>query len=96
MRSDCSAVASRDGNACVALFEQRGTAGAAGGAIALADPVSELLTNVAEPWVSRSSPYPQPAVTTVRSVEKALTGGLPPVVSVDDAAIDGFPHDDCR
>jgi hypothetical protein len=39
-----------DGNACVALFEGRGTASLAGDPIALTDPPPEPLTNVTTPW----------------------------------------------
>ena len=39
-----------DGNACVALFEGRGTASSAGHPIALTDPPPEPLTNVTAPW----------------------------------------------
>jgi hypothetical protein len=39
-----------DGNACVALFEDRGTAIMAGDPIALTDPPPEPLTNVTGPW----------------------------------------------
>lgn len=39
-----------DGNACVALFEGRSAAIAAGDAIALTDPPPEPLTNVTGPW----------------------------------------------
>jgi len=39
-----------DGNACIALFEGRGTASLAGDPIALTDPPPEPLTNVATPW----------------------------------------------
>jgi hypothetical protein len=39
-----------DGNACVALFEGRGTASPAGGPIALTDPPPEPLTSVTAQW----------------------------------------------
>ncbi|MFL5862806.1 MAG: RES domain-containing protein [Solirubrobacteraceae bacterium] len=39
-----------DGNACVALFEGRGTAILGGAAIALTDPPPEPLTDVTAPW----------------------------------------------
>jgi hypothetical protein len=39
-----------DGNACVALFEGRGTATAIEAPIALTDPPPQPLTNVTEPW----------------------------------------------
>jgi hypothetical protein len=47
-----------DGNACVALFEDRGTAIAAGDPIALTDPPPEPLTNVAAPWRLVLEPAP--------------------------------------
>jgi hypothetical protein len=39
-----------DGNACVALFEERGVASPVGEPIALTDPPPEQLTNVTAPW----------------------------------------------
>ena len=48
-----------DGNACIALFEQRGTATPAGEVIALTDPPPQPLTNVAQDW--RLLPEPAPA-----------------------------------
>jgi hypothetical protein len=47
-----------DGNACVALFEKRGTVSAAGEAITLTDPPPEPLTNVTEPWGLVLEPAP--------------------------------------
>ncbi len=39
-----------DGNACVALFETRGTASAAAEPVVLTDPAPESLTNATGPW----------------------------------------------
>jgi hypothetical protein len=39
-----------DGNACVALFEGRGSPAAIGAPIALTDPLPQQLINVTEPW----------------------------------------------
>jgi RES domain len=47
-----------DGNACVALFEGRGTATMAGDPIALTDPPPEPLTNVTVPWRLILEPAP--------------------------------------
>ena len=47
-----------DGNACVALFEGRGTASLAGDLIALTDPPPEPLTNVTTPWGLMLEPAP--------------------------------------
>jgi hypothetical protein len=47
-----------DGNACVALFEGRGTATVAGDLIALTDPPPEPLTNVTTPWGLMLEPAP--------------------------------------
>ncbi len=47
-----------DGNACVALFEGRGTASVAGDPIALTDPPPEPLTNVTTPWDLILEPAP--------------------------------------
>jgi len=47
-----------DGNACVALFEGRGTASLAGQPIALTDPPPEPLTNVTTPWGLVLEPAP--------------------------------------
>ena len=49
-----------DGNACVALFEDHGTAVAAGDIVALTDPPPEPLTNVTAPW--RLALEPAPAI----------------------------------
>jgi hypothetical protein len=51
-----------DGTACVALFEDRGTALAAADPIALTDPPPEPLTNVAATWRL----VLEPALATVR------------------------------
>jgi hypothetical protein len=47
-----------DGNACVALFDHRGTASSAGDLIALTDPPPEPLTNVTTPWGLTLKPAP--------------------------------------
>ena len=47
-----------DGNACVALFEDRGTVIPAGDVIALTDPPPEPLTNVTAPWRLMLEPAP--------------------------------------
>jgi hypothetical protein len=47
-----------DGNACVALFEGRGTASPAGDPVALTDPPPEPLTNVTMPWGLVLEPAP--------------------------------------
>ncbi|MEE6176818.1 RES family NAD+ phosphorylase [Mycobacterium sp. 050134] len=47
-----------DGSACVALFEGRGTASAAGDPIALTDPAPGPLTNVTTPWGLTLEPAP--------------------------------------
>ena len=47
-----------DGNACVALFEKRGTISAAGDPIALTDPPPEQLTNVTTSWGLALEPAP--------------------------------------
>ncbi len=47
-----------DGNACIALFEGRGTASSAGDPIALTDPPPEPLTNVTMPWGLVLEPAP--------------------------------------
>jgi RES domain len=47
-----------DGNACIALFEGRGTADPAGDPIALTDPPPEPLTNVTAPWGVVLEPAP--------------------------------------
>jgi hypothetical protein len=56
-----------DGNACVALFEKRGTVSAAGEAIALTDPPPEPLTKVTNPVGAR-------ARAPTRSRPRPLTG----------------------
>ena len=47
-----------DGNACVALFEDHGTATAAGDVVALTEPPPEPLTNVTAPWRLVLEPAP--------------------------------------
>lgn len=47
-----------DGNACVALFEDRGATVLAGTPTALTDPPPEPLTNVAAPWRLELEPAP--------------------------------------
>lgn len=47
-----------DGNACVALFETRGTVSAAAEPVALTDPPPQSLTNVAEAWGLALEPAP--------------------------------------
>jgi len=47
-----------DGNACIALFEGRGTASLAGDPIALTDPPPEPLINVTAPWGLVLEPAP--------------------------------------
>jgi hypothetical protein len=47
-----------DGNACVALFEGRGTASPAGDPFALTHPPPEPLTNVTTPWGLVLEPAP--------------------------------------
>jgi hypothetical protein len=52
-----------DGDACVALFEERGTASPAGDPIALTDPPPEPLTNVTGPWRLVLEPAPHPSAS---------------------------------
>jgi RES domain len=47
-----------DGNACVALFEDRGTVIQAADIVALTDPPPEPLTNVVAPWRLMLEPAP--------------------------------------
>jgi hypothetical protein len=63
-----------DGNACIALFEGRGTAGPAGDHIALTDPPPGPLTNITAPWGLVLSRHRQPCAIAVRHHDAPYVG----------------------
>jgi len=64
-----------DGNACVAIFEGRGTASSAGEPIALTDPPPEPLTNATAPWGLVLEPAPTAPARSLSAMTMHRTSG---------------------